>query len=283
MSDKPFCSWEDAVCWLRNQPDRQELVRACYYDDPLLECCRRFYESTEWVATRKLLSNCCKGTVLDIGAGRGIASYAFAKDGWRTTALEPDISDIVGSGAIRTLSEQEHLTISVVNEWGETLPFGDASFDLVYVRAVMHHSNDLKQFCSEILRVLKPGGMFLAVREHVISSHEDLQKFLELHPLHNLYGGEHAYLLKEYNDALVQARFDSIRSIKPFENPVNYSPQSKRSLCNEILKRLPIIPSFVKETLLSSEIFQNALLYVAGLFDNRPGRHYSFTCMKARP
>lgn len=29
-----FSSWEQAVQWLREQPEQQELVLAAYYDDP---------------------------------------------------------------------------------------------------------------------------------------------------------------------------------------------------------------------------------------------------------
>lgn len=33
MNDR-ILSWEEAVLWLKNQSDRQELVHACFYDDP---------------------------------------------------------------------------------------------------------------------------------------------------------------------------------------------------------------------------------------------------------
>jgi len=218
--------------------------------------------------------------MLDIGAGRGIASFAFAKDGWQVTALEPDQSDIVGSGAIKNLADHENLAITVVNEWGETLPFDNSSFDLVYVRAVLHHARDLQRFCSEIVRVLKPNGMLLAVREHVISKTDDLETFLYVHPLHKLYGGENAFLLKEYKDAMISAGFDIVRTIKPFENPINFSPQSRRSLCGEILNRVKIVPAGLKDILLSRNFVLSLLLRLAGLLDNRPGRHYSFVCIK---
>jgi ubiquinone/menaquinone biosynthesis C-methylase UbiE len=154
MSDETL-TWEAAVQSLKEQPDYSELVKACYYDDPLEDACQRFYASVEWVATRDLLP-AVRGDALDIGAGRGISSYALSQDKWRVTALEPDPSLIVGAGAIRSLSKE--LGIQVVQTWGEALPFEDASFDLVYCRQVLHHAKDLKKLCAEAGRVLKPGG-----------------------------------------------------------------------------------------------------------------------------
>lgn len=98
-------TWEEAVLWLKGQPDQQELVRACFFDDPLIEAAERYYKSTEWQAVRRLLPN-PPGKALDLGAGRGISSFALAKDGWDTVALEPDKSKIVGAGAIRFLARE---------------------------------------------------------------------------------------------------------------------------------------------------------------------------------
>ena len=109
-------SWEQAVSWLRDQEDQEFLVRACYYDDPLLQSAVRFYESQEWKAVCDWLPN-ERGTVLDIGAGRGISSYAFARDGWDVTALEPDSSDLVGAWAIRCLANQSGIDFTVAEEW----------------------------------------------------------------------------------------------------------------------------------------------------------------------
>jgi hypothetical protein len=81
-------SWEEAVLWLKAQPDQNDLIKACFYDDPLQSAAERYYQSTEWLALRKVLPQV--GRVLDIGSGRGISAYAFAKDGWRVDALEPN-------------------------------------------------------------------------------------------------------------------------------------------------------------------------------------------------
>src|SRR5215475_2584404 len=180
MTDTPtLLSWEEAVCWLRDQADQQELVRACYYDDPLLDAARRFAASDEWAATCSYLPRIPAGTALDLGAGRGIASFALAQDGWRVLALEPDPSELVGAGAIRSLAAQTGLPITVVERFGEELPFERDSFDLVYGRQVLHHAQNLPQLCREVWRVLKPNGLFIATREHVISWKSDLSIFFD--------------------------------------------------------------------------------------------------------
>ena len=48
MNDKSFASWEEAVSWLKQQPDQQELVISSYYDDPLIKAAERYYQSEEW-------------------------------------------------------------------------------------------------------------------------------------------------------------------------------------------------------------------------------------------
>src|SRR5690242_3469561 len=130
MNDTPaLLSWEAAVRWLREQPDQHELVRACYYDDPLLAAAQRFADGEEWAALRALIPSGPSGAALDLGAGRGISSFALARDGWAVTALEPDPGDLVGAGAIRALAAEARVPITVVEQFGERLPFASDSFD----------------------------------------------------------------------------------------------------------------------------------------------------------
>lgn len=268
MSGK-LSSWEDAVVWLRVQPDRADLVRACFYDDPLRDAAERYYASTEWQAVRALLP-AGRGSALDLGAGRGISSYALARDGWRVSALEPDPSKLVGAGAIRALAQEARLDIQVEQNWGESLPYPDATFDLVHGRQVFHHAQDLKQLCREAARVLKPGGTFVATREHVLSKKEDLSEFLAAHPLHDLYGGEHAYLLDEYLEAIRGSGIVLTKVLNPYQSNINLYPETVTSLKRRWAGRLCLHAAMVPDFLLTT----------LGTMSNAPGRLYTFVGRK---
>lgn len=272
--------WEDAVAWLRAQPDRQDFVRACYYDLPVSGAAARYEASEEWQEALKLLPTSV-GRSLDIGAGNGIVSYALAKAGWDATALEPDPSDFVGAGAIRKLAEDSGLRIRVIQEFGERMPFNDAEFNLVYARQVMHHAHNLEQFCREIARVLSPGGTFIGSREHVISSAKQLPAFLDSHPLHKLYGGENAFTLEEYTGAMERAGLKVIRILKPFDSPINYAPQTKETIAVELQKRLARLPlGFVPASLLNLRFVRSLCMKILSQIDRRPGRVFSFVAIK---
>jgi SAM-dependent methyltransferase len=283
MASQTFApTWEKAVSWLREQPEKRQLVLDAFYDDPLIGAAERYYHSSEWQAVSKLLQG-RTGAALDIGAGRGIASYALALEGFDVTALEPDPSAIVGAGAIRSLVADANLPIHVVEEFSERLPFADEKFDVVFARAVLHHMRDLERAVAEMYRVLRPGGMLMAAREHVISNESDLGKFLDRHPLHHLYGGEHAFVLDRYVGALKAAGFIQLEILSPLQSPINLFPYTIESLQDLLIDRLsekmPV--KWLWRTALGSEVVFKTLLSLAERFDNRPGRLYSFVGYRA--
>jgi SAM-dependent methyltransferase len=265
MNDKSL-TWEEAVIWLRSQPDQNDLVKACYYDDPLIDAADRFYHNSEWTEIQNRLKG-KSGRILDLGAGRGISSYAFARDEWEVVAIEPDPSRIVGAGAIRELAANANLPISVIQTFAESLPFRNNSFEVVYGRQVLHHAHDLPKMCNEIFRVLKPDGIFIATREHVISKSEDLSIFLARHPLQKMYGGENAYLLKHYLNALNDSGIQITEILNPCASDINLFPESLDSMKKKMSKKIFFpFPSLIP----------NNLMKLWGLLDQTPGRLYSF-------
>ncbi len=277
-----FTSWESAVRWLREQPDRQDLLHAAYYDDPLIDAAQRYWRSEEWAEIRARLGG-PRGRALDVGAGRGIASYALAREGFtEVVALEPDPSSLVGAGAIRQLAADAGLPIRVTQEFSERLPFDDASFDLVFARAVLHHTSDLDAACREFHRVLRPGGRLVAVREHVVSSTADLPAFFDVHPLHHLYGGENAHVLPRYQSALRDAGFRDLATLAPWDSAINFAPHTLDSLRAELAtrvgRRVPGTSAILRALM---PPLWGLLRPLLNAVDRRPGRLYSFVATKA--
>ena len=48
LAEPKMLTWEDAVVWLREQPDQRQLVLDAYYDDPLIQAAERYFRSGEW-------------------------------------------------------------------------------------------------------------------------------------------------------------------------------------------------------------------------------------------
>jgi SAM-dependent methyltransferase len=265
-------TWEEAVIWLRSQPNQIGLVNACFLDDPLIEAANRFYQSEEWSETRRYLPS-VPGRVLDIGAGRGISSYALAKDGWTVSAIEPDPSPLVGADAIRTLSQISDTKIEVFDYLGEKLPFENNYFDAIYARQVLHHTKSLDLLCLEIARVLKPGGIFIATREHVFNNNKDYQFFLNNHPLYFICENISAFSLQYYFKSFVNAGLLFKNIIYPFNSPINYYPATKTAIekfknTNQII--------FSNEYNLFNSSDNGLYMYYPGIFYSFVLTKYSF-------
>jgi SAM-dependent methyltransferase len=215
-------SWEDAVRWVRSRPGQEATVLANYFDLPVSAAARRYSESEEFAEVSRLLGTADGRSVLDYGAGNGIASFALASAGWAVTALEPDPSDEVGAGAIRGLANGG--AIHVVDRATLPLPFKDAHFDAVFGRQVLHHVPDLDPAVAELARVLKPGGRLLVTREHVVDNWWQRARFLRNHGLNRLYHGENAFPLERYLQAFRRAGLTVAEMWGPLESILNFFP-----------------------------------------------------------
>jgi ubiquinone/menaquinone biosynthesis C-methylase UbiE len=93
--------------------------------------------------------------VLEIGAGMGTDLAQFAKHGARVTDIDLSAGHLV---LAQENFERRGLKGNFVHHDAETLPFPDASFDVVYSNGVLHHTPNTRSVVAEIRRVLKPGG-----------------------------------------------------------------------------------------------------------------------------
>ena len=104
------------------------------------------------------------GRSLEIGAGTGYFSLNLLQAGVVKEATCTDISP----GMVRTLAVNAarlKLQVKTARADAESLPFPDASFDLVLGHAVLHHLPDLDRAFGEFFRVLRPQGRIVFAGE----------------------------------------------------------------------------------------------------------------------
>ena len=99
--------------------------------------------------------------VLDMGCGAGHASFTAAGQVAEVTAydLSSQMLEVVAAAA----KEKGFSNIVTQQGYAETLPFADASFDVVISRYSAHHWHDVGQALREVKRVLKPGGVIIVM------------------------------------------------------------------------------------------------------------------------
>lgn len=280
MTKQAMTSWEEAVRWFRAQANNEGPVRDNYFDLPVQQAAERYTRSEEFAEVLRLLGVGRGRSVLDLGAGSGIASLALARNGWSVTAVEPDPSDEVGAGAIRSLFEEAGLAISLVQECGEHLPLADVSFDAVHARQVFHHAASLETMAKEAARVLHPGGVLLATREHVADDEEQLAIFRSNHPLHSLYGGESAYPVSRYVAAFEAASLRIVQVWGPVESILNFYPGTEAERQYVLRQMVAARCSGVGRWLARSARFREMQLKRVVSEDRTPGRLFSFLLEK---
>ncbi len=277
-------TWEETIQYIRTKEEYKDLVRLAYLDADLPENVELYKSGNEYRETIKIIKKFAPKArnILDVGCGNGITSISFALDGYTVTSVEPDKSETIGAGAIKKLKNHYNLSnISVYEDFAENIKFPDNSFDIVFARQSMHHANDLNKFVAEMARVLKSGGLFLTVRDHVIYNEEDKKWFLENHPLQKYYGGENAFTSEQYKNAISQAGLSLQKELKFYDSEINYFPgehykqNRKQHLKNKIgfLANLPFVLSLYNFHI---DKKTNNITYET----NIPGRMYSYIALK---
>jgi ubiquinone/menaquinone biosynthesis C-methylase UbiE len=82
------------------------------------------------------------------------------------------------------------------------LTFEDASFDMVSVRNALHHCNEPEKLLRELMRVLKPGGLYVIVER--IQEQSNQQQQLN-HDMHHWWSAVHRAMGKVHNETFREA------------------------------------------------------------------------------
>ncbi|WP_375571413.1 class I SAM-dependent methyltransferase [Ahrensia marina] len=100
-----------------------------------------------------------KGQALEVGCGRGSLSSYFADAGWECTLLDYSATALTIASEI---FQRNGLLGTFTTGDANALPFPDNSFDATTSIGLLEHFEDVRQPIAEQLRVLKPGGWFIA-------------------------------------------------------------------------------------------------------------------------
>ena len=98
---------------------------------------------------------------LDVATGAGHMALAFAPHVARVVAT--DITPEMLAETAKLAAAKGLANVETAEADAESLPFADASFDLVTSRIAPHHFPNQPRFIAEVRRVLKPGGIFALV------------------------------------------------------------------------------------------------------------------------
>lgn len=115
----------------------------------------------------KLVSDTNPESILDIATGTGDLAILLSKSkAPKITGLDLSAGMLeVGKQKIKALNLQDR--IEMIQGDSENLPFADNSFDAITVGFGIRNFEDLEKGLSEILRVLKPGGIFVILETSV--------------------------------------------------------------------------------------------------------------------
>ena len=119
----------------------------------------RQYDKTSWVkdedfidAFLRMLPNKAFNSILEIGIGTGAIAEKVAEN----------IGPLIGIDiSMEMISNIDHPNITSMVGDAQKLDFDNNTFDLIYMRNVIHYIDNQKKSFSEIYRCLKSGGYFL--------------------------------------------------------------------------------------------------------------------------
>ncbi len=157
---------------------------------------------------RRLLDGQRDARILDAGTGRGDMPIAFAREGWRTTALDTN-PDVLLVARRETAAEP---MVDVVEGDARRLPFEDGAFDVSHCSLLVHHMapHDAVTALRELARVARRGVVINDLRRGILPLLATAVSVAALGGSHvtrndGLASARRAYTLGELDDLIAQA------------------------------------------------------------------------------
>jgi SAM-dependent methyltransferase len=100
--------------------------------------------------------------VLEVGAAKAWAARFWLERDCEFVATDILVDENIGLGRGAFYGD-----FGRVQADGENLPFADATFDVTYCVATLHHALDLTRMVREMVRVTKPGGTVAGLNEGI--------------------------------------------------------------------------------------------------------------------
>jgi ubiquinone/menaquinone biosynthesis C-methylase UbiE len=155
--------------------------------------------------------------ILEVGCGTAYVSLYFAKRGYLTTCL--DVNKFILETAEKNFQKEAIKGDFVVGD-AEKLPFKTGSFDVVTSFGLLEHFENPSIAITEMVRVLKPGGLLFA---DIVPNRFSVQSFGNIF---NALAVFFFYLLKGKPILALQK---AINNFKPhyFENSISWQDYQK--------------------------------------------------------
>jgi SAM-dependent methyltransferase len=162
--------------------------------------------------------------VLDVGCGSGWATRLLAGSAIRGRVTGIDISDEMICVARDSSQTVPNVDFEIAS--AERLPFNDNEFTHAFSMESLYYYRDIPRALAEIYRVLKPGGVFVAVVD-LYWENEATHQWID-----NLNVPVELLSVEDYRGLFTDAGFINIRDerlIDPTPIPENYTGSSFKS------------------------------------------------------
>ncbi len=175
---------------------------------------------------------------LDVATGGGHTALKLAPH--VKSVVATDITQPMLDAAEAFITPQaDNITFQIAD--AESLPFEDATFDVVTCRIAAHHFPDVFRFGLEAARVLKPGGV-LVVQDHDAPTEDRAARYMDA--FERLRDPSHVriYSEAEWRSTFLDAQLEIEQLDTNFTHDAAFIPWAERMGCTpQVIEKLTIM------------------------------------------